>query len=1031
MRESKGSQSGSALVVGAGIGGMGSALLLAEMGYRVYLLDSAPYIGGSLHLLDRTFPTPLTWLRPSANCGICFVAPEQPNYCPSIACDLHPLIEILPYCELEGLDGEAGAFIVSILNKPRYVLVEKCDGCGLCAEVCPAERPSHYFGELYKEKAIYRPPWRAIPSSFVIDGDYCTWCGECVKVCPTEAIDLEMKESSSQIEVGAIILSPGFRPFDAFLKAEYGFGRYPNVLTGVQFERMLSISIGLPKRPSDGKPPRSIAFIQCVGSRDVSLNRGYCSSVCCMYATKQALVAKERLKDIKATILCMDIRAHGKGFERYIEGAKGQGVRYLRCGVSSVREIPRTHNLSIKYETEGGQLSEEEFDLVVLSTGLDPPIGSEELASHLGIELDDYGFCETRYFSPNETNRSGIFVAGAFRKPMDITDTVIDAASAAAKAALLLKRHRKASEDRPLPQERDVVEEEPRLGVFVCACGREIADVVDIDEVKAYAEGLMGVAIAKGVSYACSPDGLAYIKEVALAEKLNRIVVAACSLRLYGAEFESVMRESGLNPYLLERADIREGCAWVHRDRDAATAKAKSLVGMAIAKALFHKPVKPSFITPITSALVIGGGLAGMTAALSLAGMGYSVDLVERGKELGGNLRRLRYTLGGENPRELLNSLVKRVEEEPLIRLHLEAEVKKLKGTKGNYLTTISLPDGREESLRHGAIIVATGAREAETEEYIYGKDARVLTQFELEEMIARMERGEWRGENGEGRNISTLNSQLSSHLSSVVMIQCVGSREGERPYCSRVCCSQAVKNALKIREISPSTQVFILYREMRTYGLLESYYQKAREEGVIFIRYDLPDKPRVVKGESGLKVEVNETLLGERLVIEADLVVLSTGIAPNDNRDLADVLGVPLDEDGFFQEADIKVLPMDFAKQGVFLCGLAHSPRSIEETISQANGAAMRAAVLLSRARVEDKGIIVTVNPRLCGYCGVCVSVCPYEARFLDEVERVAKVIDVLCQGCGACVSACPNGATQQKSFEEKQMLAMIDAAI
>ncbi len=1026
------SKDGSVLVVGAGISGMGSAQLLAQMGHQVYLLDSAPGIGGSMHLLDRTFPTD--------SCGICIMLPDQPAYCPTLECGMNPSIEILPYAEMESLDGEAGDFRASILHRPRYVDVEKCNNCGLCPAVCPEERPSDYEGQLHKVKAIYRPPTRAVPDAYVIDMDYCTRCGKCVEVCPTDAIDLDMAERRSEIGVEAVILSPGYQVFDASIKGEFGYGYYDNVLTSIEFERMVSLAGSTQAhlvRPSDGAAPGRVAFIQCVGSRDESSGYAYCSSVCCMYTAKQLAAAKEIDSGLDATVFFMDIRTVGKDFERYFNRVEAlPGVNYRRCMVSSIHEVPKTSDLRVTFLTEDGALLEEDFGMVVLSVGLAPPEGFQALAGRLGVELNESGFCATDRFSPYETTRPGVFVGGAFREPKDIPETVAEAAGVAGEAAKLVagRKDAEAQVAEELPPERDVSDEEPTVGVFVCTCRGQVSEVVDVEAVAEYAGQLSGVALTRVVEDACGAD-LAAIEEAIGEQGLNRVVIAGCSHRLYQPEFAALMRQSGLSPQLLERADVREGIAWVHRDLpQQATAKAQAAVEMAVTKSTFQYPTS-SIQSPISKrGLVIGGGLAGLTAALELADLGFGVDLVERDEELGGVLRTAHYTLEGGKPQELLSSLMERVAANELVKVHINTEVRELRGNKGNFLTTLALADGSEEVLEHGAIIVATGAQPATTAEdlateYLYGQHKRVVTQRGLEELLANWESGSTNLPIYQSTNLPIY--QSTNLPKSVVMIQCVGSRDENRPYCSRVCCSHAIKNALKLKELNPETQVFVLYRELRTYGFHELYYREARDKGVVFIRYDLPDKPRVEAADDGLRVSLREPILGQEITLDADLLILSTGIDPNDNAVLSEVLGAPLDEDGFFQEAHPKMRPLDFQKEGVFLCGLAHSPCLIDESICQAKGAAVRAAALLGMPHLESKDTLVQVNARLCSFCGLCVEACPYEARYLDYDERVAKVIEVLCKGCGVCAMVCPNKATAQVAFGPKQMLMAVDALV
>lgn len=994
------------LIVGGGLGGMQAALLLAEAGYKVHLLDRAPALGGSMPLLDRTFPT--------NSCGLCFMSPDPPAYCPFIECERHPNIEIWAYAEVESLEGEAGDFRASILRKARYVDAERCTGCGDCALVCPVEVPRELGEGLEKRKAIYRPYPQAIPSAYLIDREACTGCGECLKVCKAEAIDLEMKDGHLQLAVGAVILTPGFQPFPAELKGEFGYGRYPNVVTGFQFERMLSLtspSHGLPQRPSDGQPPKRIAFIQCVGSRDPSQGRGYCSSVCCMYATKQAILAKERAAESEITLFYIDLRTFGKGYDRYLERAqKGYGVNYQRSMVSAIKQEPRSKNLFLSYVGEDGRPREEGFDLVVLSTGFIPPPEAKELAERVGIALNEYGFGQAAEFAPTETSRSGVFIAGCFAEPKDIAETVAEAASAAANAASLLGREAiEVEPPRIYPPEREVVDEEPRVGLFLCRCGEEIAQAVDLVQLREFAQGFKDVALVQEVGYACQPEGLQEIKEAIAGEKLNRVVVAGCSHRLYEEEMRGNLQEAGLNPYLLERANLREECAWAHRDRpQKATAKAKSLLEMAVAKARLLRPLKRATQEVTPGVLLIGGGLAGMTAALGLAEQGFPVYLVEKEKELGGNLRHLYYTLRGSDPQVLLRSLVERVESHPHIKVMKETEITSCEGSVGRFHSTLLNGDERL-IVEHGAIIVATGGQEAKPTEYLYGQDRRVVTQRELEARLAR--------------------NEALEELDTVVMIQCVGSREEGRLYCSQVCCSQAIKNALRIKEGKPEAKVFIFYRDMMTYGFREGCYHQAREAGVIFIPYE--KKPQVTSGDDGLQVQAEDPLLKRELKLEADLLVLSPGIIPSENERLAQILGLTLDEDGFFQEANPKVAPMDSGVAGIFLCGLAQGPKPTPDSISQAKGAALKAASLLAKERLVGKATVPTVNERLCSGCGLCVSLCPYDARRLNEENRVAEVIEILCQGCGLCAMACPNGATQQNLYEMRQVMAVMDAAL
>jgi heterodisulfide reductase subunit A len=997
------------LVVGGGISGMGTAHLLAQMGYQVHLLDSAPGIGGSFHLLDRTFPTNY--------CGICIMLPQQPSYCPTLESELKPNIHIVPYAEVEALEGEAGAFTARVVHKPRYVDAEVCDGCGLCEQVCPEFRPSRYEGDIAPQKAIYRPPLRAVPNAYVIDMDACTRCGNCVEACPHGAVDLDMQPSHSQIAVGAAVISPGFEPFDARRKGEFGWGHYPNVLTSIQFERMASLAGSTQarlKRPSDGQSPTKVAFIHCIGSRDKALGNDFCSSACCMYTAKQIIMAKEIQPDLEVTVFTMDVRAFGKGFERYMDEVMAYpGATYRRCIVSSVYQYEQTKSLYVNYVKEQGQLAKEDFDMVVLAVGLDHPANAEKLGAAMGVDLNGWGFAETDPFTPQKTSRPGVFVGGAFREPMDIPETMAESAAAAAAVARLLRIPQRDTAVPVSTEERDVSDEEPRLGVFVCGCGSQIAGLVDVEAIKAFAESLPGAAYAEVMDDACKPPNLSALRIAVEREGLNRVVIAGCTHRLYENEFAGMMRAAGLNPSLLERANIREGAAWAFSSNGShgtATRVAKSLVEMAATKARYGQAVQPAEHALQRRALVIGGGAAGMTAALALSDMGFPVDLVEREAQLGGNLLTSYYTIQGGDAQALLAELTEGLRGAENVTVYTGTKVTGFSGSVGCYSAELRAAGEEPVVKDYGAVIVATGGKPAATAEYLYGRSDRVMTQKELEKKLA-----------AEAPNPSWKN---------VVMIQCVGSRDETHPWCSRVCCSHAVKNALRLKELSPETNVYVLYRDVRTYGFTELAYQQARDAGVAFLRYELPDKPEVTAGGRGLQVVTTEPIVGGRIVLQADLLVLSTGIEPQDSAPLAALLDVPLDEDGFFQQDHPKMRPMDLTKAGIFLAGLAHSPRHVYESIAQAGGAAVRAAALLAKQNVAAKGTRVTVNPRLCSFCGLCVQACPYSARVMDYEERVAQVMTDLCQGCGVCAMVCPNKATQQYGFSHQAVLAQIDVA-
>ncbi len=849
----------------------------------------------------------------------------------------------------------------------------------------------------------------------------CSECLQCVYACRAKAIDHNQLETIEEIQVGAVLLAPGVQPLNDQIRPEYGYGRYPNVITSLEFERMLSASgpfAGVVQRPSDGHHPEKIAWIQCVGSRDNSCGQGYCSSVCCMYATKEAIIACEHDSRIQPTIFYMDIRAFGKGFDAYIARAeKEQGVRYVRSMVSSVREIPGSRNLRVSYVTftaEGKPVPhEEEFDLVVLSVGLKPTPEALEMARRLGINLNEFGFAEAPLYHPTQTNREGIFVAGAFGEPKDIPETVIEASCAAAQVSALLAGSRGTlTRQAVYPPERDISGEEPRVGVFVCHCGINIGGVVNVPEVVEYAKSLPGVVYTERNLYTCSQDTQQKIASKIQEHGLNRVVVASCTPRTHEPLFQDTIRQAGLNPHLFELANIREQDAWVHRTTpQIATEKAKELVAMAVAKARRLRPIQRGSFDVAHQALVIGGGLAGMTAALSIARQGFPVYLVERQAELGGNLRHIHIGLDDSDPQQLLNDLIHALRDEPRITILTESEVIETRGYVGQYTSVIRHVDGSCEELTHGVIVVATGGREISTSLYGYGKTPGVVSQRELEAQL----------------------KEKGGAPESVVMIQCVDSRDEDHPYCSRLCCTQAIKNALEIKRRNPRSRVYILYRDLRSYGFREGLYTEARRQGIVFLQYDPAAPPRLETSADGkLWTHVTSQPEGEELHFCVEQVVLSIGVeAEPGNEALSRLLKLPLTAEGFFLEAHVKLRPVDFAADGVYLAGLAHSPRAIDETIAQAEAAAVRAVALLAKQQLTATPIIATVNPRLCSACGLCVEVCPYGARRLEAGAAYAEVVAVLCQGCGACVAACPNKASQQLGFEFLQIADMIDAAL
>jgi heterodisulfide reductase subunit A-like polyferredoxin len=840
----------------------------------------------------------------------------------------------------------------------------------------------------------------------------CSECHRCVDTCKQNAIDHAMQERTVTLEVGSVILAPGFDEFDASLKGEFGYGRYPNVITSVQYERMLSAAgpfEGHVIRLSDGREARRIAWIQCVGSRDKTCGNEYCSSICCMMATKQALVTGDHVESLDATIFYMDIRAHGKDFDQYYERARAKdNIHYIKSIPSRIVQLPGSKDLRIAYFDENGRIVQKEFDLVVLSVGMEPPHSMAGLAAGLHINLNKFGFCETDRLKPLCSSRDGVFVGGAFQEPKDIPETVTQASAAASMAMELLAPARNSLvTKKSYPIEHDVADEEPRLGVFVCHCGMNIGSVVDVEEVVRRVEHEPNVVLATHTMFTCSDTSLSNIKDMIHQHRLNRIVVASCTPRTHEPLFRETLREAGLNPYLFDMTNIRDQCSWVHStEPESATVKATALVKMSIARARRLQPLEGGTLKVDQTGIVIGGGLSGMTSALALANQGFDVHLIEQADRLGGTLHDIHRTLEQEDIAAFTTDLIDQVRNHPQIKTYLQAVLAGIKGHIGKFHVSFD-QDGKIQEATGGAIIVATGAQAAKTTEYLYGRSEKVLTQAELEK---KLHEKSWpaRGQN-------------------MVMIQCVGSRNDEHPYCSRICCSMAVKNALAIKKQDPGANVYVLYRDVRTYGFREIYYQQAREAGVVFIRY-AADAPPQVTGDNDLVVTLKSPDFPEMLAIEADNVVLSTGVEVDfkNNKHMSDMLKVPLNADGFYVEAHMKLRPVDFTTEGIFLCGMAHSPKFIDENISQARAAAARAATVLSKTQLDVSAQVSYVDQQKCISCMTCVTVCPYSAPYCNK-DGKGQIEAAKCMGCGICAAECPACAIELHHFETDQFVVMI----
>ena len=1003
---------GDVVVVGGGISGIQAALDLATTGYKVYLVDKSPTIGGKMAQLDKTFPT--------NDCSMCI---ESPKF---IECDRHPNIEILTYTEVEKVEGEAGDFTVTLNKKPRYIIEDKCTGCTVCAEYCPINIPDPFNQELSNNKAVHIYFSQAVPLVPYID-DACSYlksgkCSICVGVCKNNAIDLHQKAEKRIVKVGAIVLSPGYDVFHPEVRGDYGYGKYKNVVTSLDFERLLCSTgphTGEILRPSDHKHPKKIAWIHCVGSRQTTEGgNSYCSSVCCTYIQKQVILSKDHDADMIATIFHNDIRSYGKDFERFYQRAENlPGVTFIRSYVTVGKEIPGSQNVTIKYSTPNDGVKEDEFDLVVLGVGLIPPANVENFADIFGIELNHHQFCEINPTSPIKTSRPGIFISGAFQGPLDIPESVVGASGANAMVGELLSARRgKLSKERVYPEERDVSEEELRVGVFACHCGANIGRVVDIPGLVDYSKSLDTVVHAEEGLFICSTDAAQQISNTIREKKLNRVIVAACTPKTHEPLFRDTLREAGLNQYFFDFTNIREHCSWVHsKQKEEASKKAKDLVRMSVARVGYLEPLQEFDLPVNKTALVVGGGIAGMTSALSIANQGFEVHLLEKEANLGGMALRIPTTLEGLNVQEFIADLIKKIYQHPLVFVSHSASITDVSGYVGNFVTTVTT-EGRTKVIKHGAAVLATGAVEYKPTEYLYGTTEKVMTSVEMGEQLA-------------------LKNEKLTEAKSLVMIQCVGCRQPDRNYCSRVCCSHSIKNALKLKEINPELDIYILFRDIRTYGYSEDYYRDAASKNVKFIRYEPENKPKLESitesGKEVIRVCVADPILGKDLIIDADIVSLAAAVISSEGTyEASRQFKVTLNQDGFFQEAHMKLRPVDFSAEGIYLCGTAHYPKHISEAISQAYGAAGRAVALLSQDTVTASGSVCEVNENTCVSCGACISVCTYGAIAFNE-KNLAAVNSVLCKGDGLCNVVCPTSAISLKHYTDEELLGQIDAVL
>ena len=1015
---------GTVLVAGAGISGIKAAIELAESGYKVVLVDDSPQMGGILAKLDYQFPTD--------HCGMCRMLPlvgreYASQYCMRKSL-FHENIEILPFTQITSVEGDAGNYKVELLKKARSVDPAICNEMGECLDVCPVEVPDEFNHGLTMRKAIYQAVPHNTPKMLLIDKQACTRCGKCLEVCTTGAINLDAEDEVETREVHAIILAAGVKLYNTqeFDDAK-SYAVSPDVVTALAFERMMSGSGtyqgDVIRRPSDDRPAKKIAWIQCMGSRNRRQKRDYCSSICCMFALKEAVLAKEKGgPEVDTTIFYMDMRTFGKGFQQYRDKAVDEhGVKLIRCRVQGVTLKP-DGSLEMRYfDPETNEFVVQDYDLVVMSTGQVPFETHKKWADLVHAPLDSRGLLDTETSSKvRVAGKPGLFLCGSLMGLTDVSEAMTSGIAAAGEAAKYLTTlgvdtvpEEEIAE--PAAHNREL----PLVSVALCKCGEKAgAAGLDYELLSTELKRYPGVGAIQVIDSLCKADGETALVDLLGQTKCNRLLIGACQPFMYRRKLKDDARKAGFNSSLVEIFDLfgiaRRGM--VDPMAGDLTLRAAAEIRADIERLKFKPPLEVSTLPINQTALVIGGGIGGMQAALSLADRGVPVHLVEKAAHLGGYLgTQVEHTIDGLSPVAMATEMKLRVFESKNITVHLNCEIEKTVGTLGCFESKLVCQDSGENTyLRHGVVIMATGAHEGATTEYGYGASETVLTQAELRKGL-------------------TSGDIDAGELENVVMIQCVGSRQKEgRRYCSRICCMGAIANALKIKEMNPEARVFILYRDIMTYGFYEQYYTKARAAGIIFMNYSLDEKPQVEMVEGKPVVKFMDPVLKEEMELPADLLVLSTGVDPEEsNQRLAEAFNVSLTEDGFLAEADSKWRPIEFQKVGLYLAGTAHSPMPLKSVILQAEAAAQKAYTYLSGREVHTAAVISRVKDALCIRCQRCVNICPYGARSYNEAEKCIEVDAAACQACGMCAVECQNNAAEVRGWSDKQLMAAIDAKL
>ncbi len=1010
---------GAVLVIGGGISGIQAALDLANSGFFVHLVDHSGSIGGTMPQLDKTFPT--------NDCSICIIAPKL------VECERHLNINILTLSKVLDIEGEAGNFTVRIKQYPRYINTDKCIACGQCAEVCPQQVPDEFNNGLDNRKAVFIKFPQAVPQKYQIDQTTCIelstigQCKKCQEICPAEAINFNDREKKHSLKVGSVIVATGFQPFTPPTDNEWSFGTLPNVITSMQLERFFAATgptQGNLTKPSNGGAVHKIAFLQCVGSRNKNrCDNEYCSSICCMYTLKEALLIKEHLPETEITVYFSDMRTHGKDFDLLFNQARDQhDIQFIRARVHSINPGPDANTLQIHYANEQGKQVDKSVDLAVLSIGVETPAATLELAEKLGIHVTSDRFASISALMPVSSSRDGIFTCGAFNGPRDIPQAVIGGSAAAACTSRLLQDARYSlTKEEPTAEEVDTSQTPPNIGVFICHCGSNISSVIDIEKLTQFSKELSGVSYVDQNIFTCSQDSQEYIRLKIIDNNLNRIVIAACSPQTHEPLFREMLKQAGINEYMVEMANIRNQASWVHKNEpDGATEKAKDLIKMAVAKVTLQESLHPQSIPVIPSALIVGGGVSGMTAGLNLSSQGFNVDLIEKSNILGGNALHLYQTWNGENVPRYIKSLVLEVESHENITVHYNSTVTDFTGHPGHFTSTIKTKKGRKKTIEHGATLITTGGKRYIPNEFGYGKIQNVVASIEFDKLHMHNENRVTQGR-------------------SFVFIQCVGSRTEERPHCSKSCCTHSIQSAIKLKQEVPSRNIYILYREIRTYGQRERIYNQARELGIIFINFDLHGPPEVTENETALTVTTFDHVLHRPVDIFADMVILASATLPNkDSQEVAKLFKLTTGNDGFFQEAHAKLRPVECSTDGIFLAGLAHYPKPLEESINQSLAAASKATTLLSKESITLDAVTALVDHDYCDGCALCIDACPYAAITLieyvskdDEELKTIKIAPTLCKGCGICQGLCPKRGVNITTFSHDQLLAQIDAAL